>query len=108
MNPNKVLIRYDQFAEQVEGPVKRITGFVKAKNMLTLFDAADLEANPRSAKAGPVTEAIIESIVETPALFPFKTKGVLVGSSDYDGLDRLHPHPLLRLPLHLRLNRIRR
>ena len=26
-----------------------ITGFVKAKNMLTLFDAADLEANPRSA-----------------------------------------------------------
>lgn len=88
MNPDKVLIRYDQFAEQVEGPVKRITGFVKAKNMLTLFDAADLEANPRSAKAGPVTEAIIESIVETPALFPFKTKGVLVGSSDYDGLDR--------------------
>lgn len=88
MNPDKVLIRYDQYAEQVAGPVKRITGFVKAKNMLTLFDAADLEANPRSAKAGPVTEAIIESIVETSHLFPFKTKGVLVGSSDYDGLDR--------------------
>jgi hypothetical protein len=44
--------------------------------------------NPRSAKAGPVTDAIIESIVETPEIFPFKTKGVLVGSSDYDGLDR--------------------
>ena len=88
MNPNKVLIRYNQFDEQVEGPVKRVIGFVKAKNMLTLFDAADLEANPRSAKAGPVTDAIIESIVETPDLFPFKTKGVLVGSSDYDGLDR--------------------
>jgi hypothetical protein len=88
VNPQKVLIRYQQVAEQVEGPVLRIVGFVKAKNMLTLFDAADLDANPRSAKAGPVTEAIIESIVETPETFPFKTKGVLVGASDYSSLDR--------------------
>ena len=28
MNPEKILIRYDQMAEQVEGPVKRIVGFV--------------------------------------------------------------------------------
>lgn len=88
MNPEKILVRFDQMAEQVEGPVKRIVGFVKARNMLPLFDAADLEANPRSAKAGPVTEAIIESISETPDTFPFKTKGVLVGASDYDALDR--------------------
>ncbi|MEA2915967.1 MAG: hypothetical protein QOJ15_8048 [Bradyrhizobium sp.] len=88
MNPDKILIRYDQMSEQVEGPVRRIVGFVKAKNMLPLFDAADLEANPRSAKAGPVTEAIMESIRETPETFPFKTKGILVGASDYDALDR--------------------
>jgi hypothetical protein len=88
MNPEKVIVRYEQVAEQVEGPVRRIVGFVKAKNMLNLFDAADLEANPRSAKAGPVTEAIIESIAETPDRFPFKTKGVLVGASDYVSLDR--------------------
>lgn len=88
MNPDKLIVRFEQVDEQVEGPVRRIVGFVKAKNMLTLFDAADLEANPRSAKAGPVTEAIIESINDTPATFPFKTKGVLVGASDYDALDR--------------------
>lgn len=88
MNPDKILVRYDQMSEQVEGPVKRIVGFVQAKNMLPLFDAADLEANPRSAKAGPVTEAIMESIRETPDTFPFKTKGILVGASDYDALDR--------------------
>ena len=88
MDREKILVRYDQMSEQVEGPVKRIVGFVKARNMLPLFDAADLEANPRSAKAGPVTEAIIESITETPQTFPFKTKGVLVGASDYDALDR--------------------
>ncbi|MDR3470746.1 MAG: hypothetical protein P4M09_03515 [Devosia sp.] len=90
MNPDRILVRFDQgqVAEQVEGPVRRIVGFVKARNMLALFDAADLEANPRSAKAGPVTDAIIESIVETPDTFPFKTKGVLVGSSNYEKLER--------------------
>jgi hypothetical protein len=90
VNPDRILVRFDQgqVAEQVEGPVRRIVGFVKARNMLNLFDAADLEANPRSAKAGPVTDAIIESIVETPDTFPFKTKGVLVGSSNYQKLER--------------------
>ena len=90
MNPDRILVRFDQgqVAEQVEGPVRRVVGFVKARNMLTLFDAADLEANPRSAKAGPVTDAIIESIVETPDTFPFKTKGVLVGASNYEKLER--------------------
>lgn len=90
MNPDRILVRFDQgqVAEQVEGPVRRIIGFVKARNMLPLFDAADLEANPRSAKAGPVTDAIIESIVETPETFPFKTKGVLVGASNYERLER--------------------
>ena len=88
MNPDKIIIRFEQVAEQVEGPVRRIVGFVKAKNMLQLFDAADLEANPRSAKAGPVTFDIIESITQTPETFPFKTKGVLVGASNYESLQR--------------------
>jgi hypothetical protein len=39
--------------------------------MLQLFDAADLEANPREAKAGTVTADIIDSISETPETFPF-------------------------------------
>ncbi|EHK53558.1 hypothetical protein, partial [Allomesorhizobium alhagi] len=88
MNPDKIIIRFEQVADQSEGPVKRLVGFVRAKNMLKLFDAADLEANPREAKAGRVTADIIESIRDTPETFPFKTKGVLVGSSDYEELQR--------------------
>ena len=88
MNPTKVVIRFEQVAEQTEGAVKRIIGFVRAKNMLQLFDAADLEANPRSAKAGNVTADIIESIQDTPHVFPFKTKGILVGASNYHSLQR--------------------
>ena len=88
MNPDRVVIRFDQVAEQTEGSVRRVVGLVRAKNMLQLFDAADLEANPREAKAGAVTADIIESIEQTPDTFPFKTKGVLVGASDYEALQR--------------------
>lgn len=88
MNPTSVIVRFDQVAEQAAGPVLRIIGFVKARELLQLFDSADLEANPRSAKAGPVTEDIRESIIETPETFVFKTKGILVGASSYEKLQR--------------------
>jgi hypothetical protein len=63
-------------------------GFVRARELLQLFDAADLEANPRSAKAGQVTDDIIESIEDTPEIFVFKTKGILIGASSYERLQR--------------------
>ena len=88
MNPNNVVVRFDKVAEQATGPVLRIVGFARARDMLQLFDAADLEANPRSAKSGAVTEDIMESIQETPDIFAFKTKGVLVGASSYERLQR--------------------
>src|SRR5262249_39230640 len=43
---------------------------------------------PRSAKWGQVTDAIVESIRTDPDIFPFKTKGVLIGSSEYEALQR--------------------
>lgn len=88
MNPTSVVVRFDQVAEQAAGPVLRIFGFARARELLQLFDSADLEANPRSAKAGPVTEDILESIVETPDIFVFKTKGILIGASSYEKLQR--------------------
>lgn len=88
MNPDKIIIKFEQVAEQSNGPVKRVIGFVEAKNMLNLFDAADLAANPRSAKTGDVTDAINDSINDDPTIFPFKTKGILLGSSEYEALQR--------------------
>ena len=82
MKPSKIIIKYEHVAEQTHGSVKRLVGFVQAKSLLTLFDAVDLDANPRSAKWGQVTEAIVESIKRDPDIFPFKTKGVLIGSSE--------------------------
>lgn len=88
MKSDKVIIRFEHAAEQVHGSIKRIVGFAQAKSLLPLFDAADLEANPRSAKWGPVTAAIVESIEHDPEIFPFKTKGILVGTADYEALQR--------------------
>ena len=74
-NPYKTIIRFEQAAEQADGPIKRIVGFVSAKNIVSLFDDATLDANPRSAKANAVVAHIIDSVREAPEIFHFKTKG---------------------------------
>lgn len=68
--------------------IKRYTGFVRGRDLYPLFDHVSLEANPRAAKAGTVTEAIMESLERTPELFPFKSKGILLGTSNYEALQR--------------------
>jgi hypothetical protein len=86
--PYKTIIRFDQAAMQSEGALTRIVGFVPGRNMLSLFDDATLDANPRSAKANHVVAEIIESVKEDPKKFQFKTKGIVLGTSDYAELDR--------------------
>jgi hypothetical protein len=88
MIPNELLIRFELVDSQTHGAVTRLVGLVKARNLLPLFDAADLEANPRSAKVGTVTADIIDSIVSTPDIFPFKTKGILIAASVCEALER--------------------
>jgi hypothetical protein len=88
MTPESIIIRFDEVAEQSAGAVKRIVGFVRAREIITLLDSADLEANPRSAKAGAVVDDILDSISDTPESFVFKTKGILVGASSGERLQR--------------------
>lgn len=88
MNPNELNIRFEMVDSQTHGAVTRLVGLVRLRNLLPLFDAADLEANPRSAKAGAVTSDIIDSIETTPDLFPFKTKGILIAASICRPLER--------------------
>ena len=68
--------------------IKRYTGFVRGRDLYPLFDHVSLEANPRAAKSGIVTDAILESLDRTPDLFPFKSKGILLGTSNYEALQR--------------------
>lgn len=68
--------------------IKRYTGFVRGRDLFGLFDHVSLEANPRAAKVGSVTNAILASLEDTPELFPFKSKGILIGTSAYEALQR--------------------
>lgn len=68
--------------------IKRYTGFVRGRDLYPLFDHVSLDANPRAAKTGAVTNAILESLERTPELFPFKSKGILIGTSNYEALQR--------------------
>jgi hypothetical protein len=86
--PSKTIIRFEQAAEQADGPIKRVVGFVSAKDILRLLDDATLDANPRSAKVNSVVADIIDSVREDPKIFQFKTKGILLGTSDFSELDR--------------------
>lgn len=87
-SPNNTVIRFEQAAEQADGPIKRVTGFVQAKDIIRLLDDATLDANPRSAKANSVVADIIESLREAPSIFQFKTKGILLGTSTFTELER--------------------
>jgi hypothetical protein len=86
--PTNITIKFDELAQQTAGGITRISGFVRARHFIQIIDSLDLEANPRSSKIGRVTNAIIDSIETTPAEFPFKTKGVLLGATKFEILDR--------------------
>lgn len=85
---NKLTLKFEQSDEQVLEGLRRIVGFVHGKSLLGLLDVGELSANPRSAKTGSVTAEIIHSLSRTPEIFPFKTKGLLLGASSYRALER--------------------
>ncbi len=102
-NSSKIIIRFALVAEQPsprdEGRlagsadnciagIKRYTGFIRGRDLYPLLDNVSLEANPRAAKAGAVVRDIRDSLENTPELFPFKSKGVLLGTSEYEALQR--------------------
>ena len=88
MKTQSVIIKFEQVGQQTVDNITRFVGFTKAKSVISIIDALDLEANPRSSKTGSVTDAIQESIEHDPSTFPFKTKGLLLASSQYECLER--------------------
>ena len=88
LNKKSVIIKFDFSSEQTVGEITKIVGLTKATYLIPVIDILDLEANPRSSATGPVTAAIQDSIESAPETFPFKTKGILLASSQYEHLER--------------------
>lgn len=85
---SNLIIRFHTVSEQEYCAVKRIIGFVRASELTGLLDSASLDANPRSAKRNNITVDIIDSIKFSPDTFVFQTKGILLGTSVYESLER--------------------
>jgi hypothetical protein len=89
------IIRFQDAAIQPSQPntgdgavVKRVVGVVAIKHLLPLFHKEALDPNPRSARVNRVTKDIVSTLKSTPELFRFKSKGVLIGSSKHEALQR--------------------
>lgn len=96
---HKLIIRFATVAAQSpasgsadETPFTRHVGFVPASYMMSLLDHADLAANPRSSRRNAVVEDILNTLDASPELFHFKSKGILIGTSNYEKLQRNRFH----------------
>lgn len=86
-NTFDVDIKFEDGGDQLLKTARRITGLVRIKYIGKLINVLDLDANPRNSKVGPVTSAIIETLEMSPDLYPIKSKGILLGSSQFEALD---------------------
>jgi len=84
----KVMLRMVHGSKEDFGAITRVTGYIKGRQLVQLFQAEILDANPRKPKANRVTAEIIETLKTTPELFQFKSKGLLIGTASSTALDR--------------------
>jgi len=86
---NTFTVKFAEFVP-IEGQLmQKITGTAKARSLVPLLSMKDVLApNPRLPKIHSVTYSIMESIQNSPSLFQFKSKGILLGSTEYRELDR--------------------
>ncbi|UYG03538.1 hypothetical protein OCT51_20565 [Halomonas sp. LR3S48] len=87
MSNTSVVLRYKNVSQSSD-QLQKLSGEVYPSTFVDLISRADLEANPRNAKVGPVTNDIEVSLVETPQIFHYKTKGVLIAARSVESLER--------------------
>lgn len=90
MKNQKVIIKFDTVCERNDEryPLRRIEGYATPDSIIRLLDIADLDANPREAKRGDVTDGIMESLGRGDGLFQFKSKGLLISAGEARPLER--------------------
>lgn len=101
-----IIVRFTDSYVQKLGDIKKVVGLMSPKSLIQIIDTLDLDANPRNSRLGSVTDAIQASIradelSPEQKLFPFKSKGILLASSNYEPLERgryrLSFTPMMRL-----------
>lgn len=88
MKDQSVILKFDTVCRRDKYGINTLSGTVTAASILKLLDVADLQANPREAKVGKITDDIMESLEESAELFHFKSKGLLISAGGCEELDR--------------------
>lgn len=88
MQNQRVVIRFDECCSRDNYGLRRIEGTATVDSMVRLIDVADLQANPRAAKVGDITDEIQESLETTPQWFHFKSKGILIAAGSCTARER--------------------
>lgn len=87
---NSIILKLEQLVQQdvADGAIRKYLGYINAKGVLDLLNVAELEANPRRPKVNGATEAIKDTLANTPALMSCKSKGLLISCSVVEELER--------------------
>lgn len=90
MKNQKVIVKFSSVCERIDEQYAlcRVEGYMPPESMVKLLDITDLDANPREAKLGPITDEIIESLQKEDGLFQFKSKGLLIAAGGVRPLER--------------------
>ncbi len=83
-----MIIKLINLCSQEHSSLQKFLGLLDAKNMYKIIDELELEANPRLAKVGRVTNDITETLEKSPELFMYKSKGILLSTSSCEVLER--------------------
>ncbi|MEH6714364.1 hypothetical protein [Parasphingorhabdus flavimaris] len=85
------ILKFADVAVQPSGgeqSISRAVGFVNIGHILPILDSKALAPNPRNAKRNAIVEAILGTLNDTPELFRFKSRGLLISSHKVEKLER--------------------
>ncbi len=87
---NSIILKIEQLVTQdvADGTIRKYLGYINAKGVLDLLSISELEANPRRPKVNKATEAIQETLANTPEMMSCKSKGLLISCSVVEPLER--------------------
>lgn len=89
---NETIIRLQSGAEPHVSPenvkLNKLVSSINAQDFIKLLKTANNKVNPRSAKKNAITESIQETLSESPELFWFKSKGMLLATERCEILER--------------------
>ena len=83
-----VTIKTNSPCIQEHSKINKVIATIDAKNIAKLLNVVGLTANPRKSKVNKVTKAICETLKSSPEDMRFKSKGLLISTSQCTPLQR--------------------